>query len=197
MSLETILAYLKKNYVVVASGLVALVCISFYLYRGKSITVLEADYDDLSVRHTRILRNLKNASDIEVDLERLDQLQADVESRLFLPEDLATNQRYFYQIESTTGVEMTSLQQLLKALPTGKNAKKARKKAQKSPYQELVYDMNIHGTYPEVLEFMRGVEGGKALAALDGFSVVPINGASVETRLNMRISYNVLGRKVQ
>lgn len=195
MTFSTILDYLKKNYVVAISGLVAVLCLGVYFVRHDQITRLAADFDDLSVRRSRILKNLKFASGIETDLALMKSQISDVESRLFNPEDLATNQRYFYQIESATGVQMKSIQQLIKHLPTGKNAKKANKKAQQSHFQEIAYELDIQGEYRDVLAFLRELEGGKAFVVLNGFSMVTAKGVSSSSEIAMRLSISVLGRR--
>lgn len=195
MTFSTILDYLKKNYVVAISGLVAVLCLGVYFVRHDQITRLAADFDDLSVRRSRILKNLKFASGIETDLALMKSQISDVESRLFNPEDLATNQRYFYQIESATGVQMKSIQQLIKHLPTGKNAKKAKKKAQQSHFQEIAYELDIQGEYRDVLAFLRELEGGKAFVVLNGFSMVTAKGVSSSSEIAMRLSISVLGRR--
>lgn len=199
MTFSSILSYLKKNYVIAGSAAVALICLGVHYVRGEQITRLAADYDDLSVRHTRILKNLKFASEIDADLEELKGLMETVDSRLFNPEDLATNQRYFYQIEAESGVKLASIQQIIKPLPTGKGSQKARKKAARSKFQELVYDLELRGSYAEILDFMRKVEGGEAFAVLDGFAVVPAAAAltpEASRRLKMRVSFSVMGRKI-
>ncbi|MDQ8196564.1 hypothetical protein QEH56_00305 [Pelagicoccus enzymogenes] len=186
---------MKKNYIVSICSLVAIVCLGVYLVRSDQITRLAADYDDLSVRHSRILKNLKFGSDIEADLDRLKTMSEEIEARLFSPEDLATNQRYFYQIESATGVEMASIQQIIKPLPEGKNNKQARMKAERSPYQEIIYDMSVQGTYTEVLSFLREIEGGEAFAVLDGFTIMDSKSKEADPEVDIRLSVNVLGRK--
>lgn len=195
MTILGLLAYLKKNYIITISCAVAVACLAVHFVRNEQITRLGLDFDDLSVRRSRILKNLKFASEIDVDLAELQKMKADVETRLFSPEDLATNQRYFYQIESSTGAKMTSIQQMMKQVPAGKQNKKERKKAANSAFQEIVYEMSIKGTYTEVLAFMREVEGGKAFAVLDGFSIVSAKNAIGEPEVNVRLTVNVLGRK--
>ncbi|WP_309025833.1 hypothetical protein [Pelagicoccus enzymogenes] len=195
MTFLSIFSYLKKNYIVSICSLVAIVCLGVYLVRSDQITRLAADYDDLSVRHSRILKNLKFGSDIEADLDRLKTMSEEIEARLFSPEDLATNQRYFYQIESATGVEMASIQQIIKPLPEGKNNKQARMKAERSPYQEIIYDMSVQGTYTEVLSFLREIEGGEAFAVLDGFTIMDSKSKEADPEVDIRLSVNVLGRK--
>ncbi len=195
MTFLSVFEYLKKNYIIAVCGFVVLICLGVYFVRNDQITRLAADYDDLTVRHSRILKNLKFAAEIEGDLEEMKAMKVDAESRLFSPEDLATNQRYFYQIESATGVEMLSIQQVIKPLPEGKQNKKARKKAERSPYQEILYDMNVQGSYSEVLAFLREVEGGAAFAVLDSFSIVDATSPTGDPEVEMRVSVDVLGRK--
>lgn len=193
MNIAKILSYLKKNFVLGICGAVVLVCLCVYIVRGDQITRQAADYDDLSVRSTRILKNLKYASDIEADLEVVRTTMNDVESRLFSPEDLATNQRYFYKAESVAGVDMTSIQQIIKPLPDGKLNKKSRKEAENSKFQEIIYEMDVQGTYVELLSFIREIEGGSAFSILEGLSVVPSKTDSSE--VSMSISVSLLGRK--
>lgn len=195
MSFLSILSYLRKNYVIAICSAVVVVCLGVYFVRNDQITRLAADADDLSVRHSRILKNLKFASDIEADLEEIKRMDAEVNARLFAPEDLATNQRYFYQVESATGVEMSNIQQVIKPLPDAKKDKKARKKAEMSPYQEILYDMSVTGTYLEVLSFVRAIEGGSAFAVVESVSITGAKNTVGEPEVEMRLSVSVLGRK--
>lgn len=196
MNFPAILTYFKKNYILGICGFVSLVCLGIYIVRSEQITRLAADYDDLDIRRTRILKNLKFASDIEADLQEAQAFLKDAEGRLFSPEDLATNQRYFYEVESATGVQMKSIQQVIKDLPDGKRDKKARKKAAKSNFQEIIYDMNIQGTYENVLTFMRELEGGKAFMVLEAVSMIPVKAVAGEPEVSVRLSVTVLGKKM-
>lgn len=196
MTFQGIVAYLKKNYVIAASGAVVILCLGVHFVRNEQITRLIADYDDLNVRRSRILKNMKFGSDLETDLEALRTMKEDVESRLFLPADLASNQRYFYQVESQTGVAISNLQQIIKPLPIGRDKKKARKLAARAKYQGIVYDMTISGSYTQILDFMREVEGGHAFTSVDGFSVVQGKAAGGrQDMVTMRLSVEVLGKK--
>lgn len=195
MTLSGVLKYFKKNYIVSISGLVVVACLGVHLVRGEQITRLAAEYDDLSIKRSRMLKNLRNASSLDTDLAELRELKAEVEGRLFSPEDLATNQRYFYQIENATGVRLGNMQQIIKPLPAGRKNKKARMLAEKSEFQEIVYDMSVQGTYTNVLKFLREVEGGNAFCAMDGFSVVSAKGNEEQPEVTMRVTIDVLGRK--
>lgn len=195
MTLKGLLHYIRRNYIVAFSGAVIFSCLVVHLVRGEQITRLAADYDDLGVRRARILKNLKFAADIERDLERFSAMQEELEARLFRPQDLASNQRYFYQLESLTGVTLKSLQQILKPVSTGKNSQRARRKAEQASYEEIVYDMGVVGTYENVLSFLREIEGGEAIAYLEGFSMVSSEAAKGDPLVEMRMTVDVLGKK--
>lgn len=195
MTFKGILHYLKKNYIVAFSGAIIFACLIVHFVRGEQITRLAADYDDLGIRRSRILKNLKFAADIDRDLERLAAMQEELEARLFRPEDLASNQRYFYRIESMADVSLKSLQQILKPAPTGKNSKKARRKAEQASYQEIVYDMGVEGTFENVISFLRAIEGGEAIAYLEGFSMVGSKTGTGDPLVEMRMTVDVLGKK--
>lgn len=194
MNFQGMLGYIKKNYLIVLSCLIVLFCFAVNYVRSEQITRLEADYDDLDVRRSRILKNFKNSTSIEEDLAASKEMLAEAESRLFQIEDLAANQRYFYQVESSSGATISNLQQIVKPAATGKNAKKAKKTAAASSYQEIIYDMNVVGEYEEVIAFLRQVEGGNAFATLSSLSVVN-KGAAGGSVVTARISLEVLAKK--
>lgn len=195
MTFQVLLAKLKKNYVIAASGAVVLVCLVVHFVRNEQITRMEADYDDLDVRRSRILKNMKYGAELEPDLAEMKEMMSEVEKRLFLPSDLATNQRYFYQLESATGVTITGLQQIVRPPPAGKDNKKARKLAARAKYQAIVYDMNVSGTYEQIIAFLRELEGGDAFACVDGFSIIQNKGKGGASEVSMRLAVEVLGRK--
>lgn len=195
MNFQSLLATLKKNYIIAASGAVVLACFAVHFVRNEQITRMEADYDDLSVRRSRILKNMKFGDQLEPDLAKMKEMMGEIEKRLFLPSDLATNQRYFYQLESATGVTISGLQQIVKPPPSGKATKKARKLAARAKYQAIVYDMNVSGSYEQIVAFLRELEGGDAFACVDGFSVIQHRGKAESSGITMRLAVEVLGKK--
>lgn len=195
MTFKSLFILLKKNMAVAASAVVLLACAGVFTIRDGQIRRLEADYDDLSVRRTRMLKNLKYAAGLPEDLTQLKGMLQTVESRLFHPEDLAGNQRYFYQLESATQVKLQNLQQVVAPSTGSKKDKKAAKKAAKSKYGEIVYEMNVTGSYERVLEFLRQLEEGSAFYRLEGFSIAPIRVSPTETAVGMRLGIQMLGGK--
>ncbi len=186
---------LRKNVLVGILGLVLLVSLCFIFVRSEQLTLLDANHDDLSVRRTRVLKNFRNGSDIASNLDRIKLMQEEAQSRLFRAEDLAANQRYFYQIESATGISILNMHQAVKQLPAGKKNRKARALAARSKYETIVYDISLFGDYEQILDFFRHVEGGRAFARIDGFALSRGKGGAGSSMINARVSVEVLGSK--
>jgi len=185
----------RRNLVLTLSGLVILFCLAFHFFRGEQVTRLAAEYDDLEIKRSRMLKNIRNSIELDEDLETLNALNSTIRQRLFDAEDLATNQNYFYQIESATGARLEKMQQFVKPLPDARRNKKERMLAMKSAYQKISYDMSVQGSYESILMFLRAVEGGEAFSVLDGFSVVSTEGFEGRPEVSMRITFDVLGTK--
>ena len=195
MTFKTIFQFLKKNYASTISGIVVLVCLGVYFVREGQIKRLSADFDDLSIRRTRMLKNFKYAAGLTEDLASAKSMLKETENRLFHPGDLAGNQRYFYQLESATHVKLQNLQQIIEQPNGSKRDKMAAKRAAKSKYQEITYEMNVTGTYEEVVGFLRHLEGGSAFYRIEGFTIGPIRGPETEAAVGMRIGLKILGEK--
>lgn len=195
MTFQGVLLYLKKHYAIAASAFVVVACLAVYLVREGQITRLEADFDDLSIRRSRMLKNIRFGTDLPSELESLRALESEAKARLFDPEDLGANKVYFYQRESATGVKLPVLQQIVKDLPANQMNKKQRMTAARSQYQEIAYEVTVNGTYKQILDFMKELEGGPAFYRLDGLSVAPATSADSDGMASMRLGITILGKK--
>lgn len=195
MTFPILFQILKKNLVSACSVLVLLVCSVFYFVRDGQISQLEVDLDDYSVRRTRMLKNLKFGAGLPEDLVAIKNLMKQAEERLFQPGDLAGNQRYFYQLESATGVKLQNLQQIAVPISQAKADKKAAKKAAQGKYQEISYEMNVVGTYESLLNFLRHLEEGSAFYRLEGLSIARTAAQVGDGSTGIRLGITILGRK--
>lgn len=194
MTLLSVFEYLKKNYIVTLSGFTILACLIVNFVRSEQIERLEADHDDLNVRHSRIIKNFKYGSELQADLEEMREMKNEGESRLFRPENLAVNQRYFYQIESATGVSLRNLKQIIVPPPTGKGSKAARKKAAKLMYRSISYSITVSGSYEQILNFLKKIEGGNAFVRLSGL-VINSSRSNENAGIDLQLGIDVLGVK--
>lgn len=195
MTFASLFHIIRKNLVIATSLLVFTACLGVFFVRNGQIRRLEAEFDDLNINHARMLKNFKYSSGLEEDLAESKRMIEDVNTRLFHAEDLAGNQRYFYKIESATGVKLQNLQQIAAATTNAKRDKNEAKKAAKSKYQEIAYEMNVTGSYERTLAFLRHLEGGSAFYKLEGLSVAQVRVGPTDTAIGMRVGLQILGSK--
>jgi len=177
---------LKKHLVAVLAGAVFVAGGLWYLARSGTQERLDAEFDALSQKRSRMLTNVLYASGIEEDIARLEQLLGRAEARLFKPADLASNYDYFYQIEKDTGVKITNLRQLA---PVGKDKEKSQ-----GAYQSIRYQVAFSGKFDQLIAFMDKLERGRAFYRLREMSVSPV-GSALDGELSASLSLEILGRK--
>lgn len=103
-----------------------------------------------------------------------------IDQNLINEGDLAENLGYFYQMESLSRIRLNQLGQLSSQPP-----------AEGSPYRAIPFSLRATGTYPQLIRFMRELEGGPRLVRVRtfGFSRAdPLSGS-----LALDLSIEMLG----
>lgn len=197
MTFRDLIPLLKRNLITTIGSVCIIACALVYFVRQEQINRLATDYDDLSVRRARVLKNLKFGDGLGQELLAIQDLEKDARSRLFNPRDLAANYNYFFQIESATGVKLSDLRQFDKPVEKpAKGTKQRRRRPGAQTFQPLAFEMNVTGTYPKVLDFVRNLEGGRAYCRLEKLAVGSV-GSSAEGsgEIVARLSIEILGNK--
>ena len=182
-----------RRYLVIFSSLIFTVaCLGLHvLHSGKS-DFLQSEYDRLVKKRSSMLLNLKNGATFEEDISSLEKILENVDGRLFDPKELAGNYNYFFQIESQTGVKLRNLQQF-NISPV--NANRTQNQGGEF-YSSLRYEMGVSGTYAQILNFLRAVEGGESLYKLNRMSITQGKVIDESTdALDTKISFSVLSTK--
>ena len=131
--------------------------------------------------------NVMNASKLDEQFEAMTQAIQAIEARLVHSDQLAINKQYFYKIESETQTKLTGLNQSGVATP-GKNSGK-------NSYVAVVYGINVKGTYPQLLDFVRRVENGEHFSRVEGLVLAhvsggensPVSASSITLSLNLEL----------
>jgi len=166
--MSVIFKAIKKNSLLVLMGSLVVVGGVFYYLRSGDEEYLKVSYDDLVIERTRILKNLKFGKGIESDVVVSNQQMTEVERRLLNVKDLAANYNYFYQIEAATGVKLDSLKQL----EYEGSSSRGRRRKSSSAFDRIRFQMIVTGRFAEVLNFVRGLEGGGAFFQVEDFKYV-------------------------
>lgn len=167
MTNEEQIALLKKNPISVGCGLLSILLGVGIYFRGDAIPTAEAELGQKSAEAERLAQNLKYSVQLNEHLEAVQAAGKVIDSRIIRATQVGTNTQYFYQLESDTGVKMVDFR------PQGSAAAKGAK----SLYTPVAFIVSVQGTLPQVLDFVRQLEGGARYARVVTASVstVPAN----------------------
>lgn len=151
MTNQELIALIKKNPIPVACGVILVaVGIGFY-FRSGDFPAAEAELAEKSAAAEKYSLNIKYAAQLKEQFEALTQANKNVDGRLVRASQQGINTQYFYKLERETGVKLMSFGQP----PTPPSVKGA-----KSAYTPVSFNVSVQGTMPQILDFLRQLEGG-------------------------------------
>ena len=186
ISNEQVIAFVKKNPIGFGCGALCLVLVATMYYRSDLVPAAETELDQQSAEAERLAGNLKNATQLQEQLDAMIAAGKQVEARLVHPGDLAKNQQYFYKLEADTGTKIDCHQN---ALPADKD--------RKTIYLSVPYTVNVQGDYSQILSFLRKLESGAHYCrVLNGTLTTGGAGAgeSTESSLTLNLNLELLGQ---
>lgn len=193
ISNEQLLAAVKKNPVMVASLVVALLIgVGMYM-RGGLQEEISLELEDKSRKGQRMANNLKFSVDLDEHLAAITASREAMESRLVDEGQLAVNLQYFYALESSTGTQLTDLRQI----SDHSRVPDPRKKKTKGTYNPITYAVSLTGSYEQVMSFMQQLESGKHFSRIMMASIIPSGGSELSGRadmLTLTLSLELLGQ---
>ena len=194
MKIEAILDFVRKKVILSISSVVFLVCTLVFLFHLDKKANLDSEIEQLDIRMSTILKNMKNSSRLEEDLAVVEDSIEQLDARLFDSQELATNYNYFFNIEADTGVKISGLKQFdVSEDEVRSNKKKRTPKPTKDAYQKIRYHMTAIGEYMQLVDLMRKLEGGPSFYRLENFRVSKGTGTD-SSKLSMDMSLLILGR---
>jgi len=194
MRFEPILDFVRRKIVLSVSCVVFFACVSVYLFHLDKKADLDSEIEQLDIRMSTILKNMKNSAGLEEDLALVEKRIEQLDARLFDSQELATNYNYFFNIEADTGVKISGLKQfeVSEDQVRSKNRKRMPKST-KNVYQKIRYHLKATGDYTQLVNLMRMLEGGPSFYRLEKFRVSKSTGTDSE-KLSMDLSLLILGR---
>ena len=194
MSIEVIVESIKKNLLVATSGLVFLVSMTVYLLHLGKKSDLDSEIEQLEIRISTMLKNIKNSTGLEEDIEIAERQVKQLDERMFYSQELATNYNYFFNIENSTNVALSGLKQVEIVEERVDPRKRKMPKPIVDAYIKIRYHMKATGKYGDLVTFMRTLEGGPSFYRLEKFRLSKSLAGGSEL-LSMDVSFLMLGKK--
>jgi Tfp pilus assembly protein PilO len=183
-------ALLKKRPIVSLAIVMVFFAILLHYFRSGRADELKLEMTARAAVEDRVRSNVANAQNLESQLAAASQAVVDLRKRLMNPADVAQNLQVFYEIESASQVKADIARGQISAADPKKPAN----------FTAIPTTMNVSGSYAQLLDFLRRVEGSPYLIRLNDWAIR--SGASEEGEasgpsaiLTMSLSVNILGQK--
>lgn len=150
MTNQELNAWVKKNPIPVACIVVALLVGGVLYFRSGSIPAAEAALEQKSAQAEKYAANITYSAQLKEQHDALVTAGKKIEERLTRASEQGVNTQFFYRLERESGARIISFGQASSA--PAKNAKSA--------FVPVGFNVSVQGTLPQVLDFLRQLEGG-------------------------------------
>ncbi len=166
MTFADIIARVKKQPVGFAFGLICLLSGGWLYFRSGEIDKLQADYEAKSSERAIIVSNVGIAKNLPEQVTEMQGFTKELEGRLVRAGQLAVNLQYFYKLEAENEVKLLDVRQN----PIPKSAK--------GPFVGIPYNVNVQGSYKQVMAFLQRLENGRHYCRITTATFTKSSGAS-------------------
>ena len=178
------IAFVKKNILVLGSGLIALGFGVAIYFQVDSLAEATDLIEQKATEGTRLTANLKNSYQLPEQLAAITQARAQVDGRLVNASELAKNLQYFYKLETDTRVKLLSLFQ---------NPVPSPKPGAKPSLTGIGYTVSYQGGYAEALNFLSRLESGAHYSRLISANI-STNSSTREGPVTVSLALELLGQ---
>ena len=184
MTFADILARIKKQPVGFACGLICVLCAGWLYYRGDEFDQRQAALRAISEKATVIKSNVGFAKNLPEQVAELQASAKELEGRLVRAGQLAVNLQYFYKLEAENEVKLLDVRQ--NPLPKGA----------KGSYVGIPYNVNVQGSYKQVIAFLQRLETGKHFCRINSATFTKLLGSAegVAPGMTLALSLELLGQ---
>ncbi|WP_309385536.1 hypothetical protein [Cerasicoccus frondis] len=164
MNSQQILTKLKQYPLAAICVLIVIVMLALTYLRSSNLPNLNAEYDTLQEEADIISRNSSNAVDLAANLDELNKLVANVDSRLIDADSITANYRYFLAMGERSKIRYAN------DPPAASYSAPASLKTYASAEFTSV---SIQGSYENVLNYLYELRTGDYLMRVNSLSISP------------------------
>jgi Tfp pilus assembly protein PilO len=166
MTSAELIARLKKQPIGFACGLICLLCIGWLYYRGGESDKRQTEYETKSAEASKVSSNVSLSKNLPEQVAELQTVTKELEARLVKAGQLAVNYQYFYKLEAENEVKLLDLRQN----PLPRNPK--------TIYVGVPYNVNVQGTYKNVMTFLQRLEKGRHFCRINNAVFIKTGGGT-------------------
>jgi hypothetical protein len=155
MSNQELSAAIKKHPVTFTCVVMSLVMIGLIYFRHGVLAEAEKLLEQKTAEGEKITLNIANSAQLKEQLEAIEAANKQIASRAVQARDLGGNTKYFYTLESQTGVKMIDLRQTTPATVA---------KPAKGAFLPVAFSVSAQSDLKHLIDFLRQIENGEHYA---------------------------------
>jgi hypothetical protein len=166
MTGEELIAFVRKNLIVVVCAVVTLALGFVIYYRTDALPEAEKVLADKTKEGELLAANIEDANQLKEQSAEMSTANQVIADRMIHVGQLAENLQYFYRLESETDTKLLDLRQL-PWTPPGRNAAKLN-------FTPVAFVVTAQGDYPKLLDLLRRLETGEHYCRVTSCNLKPI-----------------------
>lgn len=183
MTIQEQWALIKKHWISATCGIASLALAGGIYFLSDLIPSAEAELAEKMAEGERLSLNNKFADKLSEQYEALVGANKTVDTGITIAGQMGKNTQYFYTLESETGVKLVEFRPQAIAAPA---------KGAKATFTPVGFNVSTQGTLPQILDFLRRLEGGSRYARILTASVSG-NVTNRKAPLTLSLSVELLG----
>lgn len=183
MTTEDLIEKLKRYPIPSLCGLVVLAALLNFYFRMDMLSELELEREKATLQARQVEDNIVAGNNLEDHVVQMRSVLENLEERVVNFDELATNLRYFYELESATGVALSDLRQgqAESGLP-----------GERTQLVGIDFTVMLSGSFAQIVAYLDELENGRQIYRLKSFNVQKGRDASIST-LNLSLNLQLLG----
>jgi Tfp pilus assembly protein PilO len=181
MTTDDLIEKLKRYPIPSFCGFVVLAALVSFYFRMDMLTELDIEREKALLQARQVEDNIVAGSSLEDHVVQMRALLGSLEERVVNYAELATNLRYFYELESATGVALSDLRQ-------GQAA--SGKPGDRSELVGIDFTVMLSGSFAQIVAYLDELEKGRQIYKLKSFNVQKgrdASGSSLTLSLNLQL----------
>lgn len=185
MNSEELVAFLRKNVILVACVVASVVIGLLLYYRNEKLPDAEKVLGERQKEGELLAANIEDSADLKEQHATLIASNAAISERMIHVGQLAENLQYFYKLESDTGTKLNDPHPLGWSPPS--------KSAPKTNFTALGFTLSAQGDYLQLMDLLRKLETGEHYCRITTCNLHPVGTDSRGGPLLMSLTLELMG----
>lgn len=162
MTTQDLTEKIQRYPVPTSCAVIVIVCFFAFYLRMNLLTDLEIENDDVQRQMQQVEQNITHGKTLANDIAQMKAKTAELDARIIRPAELATNLKYFYEIEANTHVTIVDLRQSIPAPAKG---------AAKTILGAVDYSVLVNGRFDQAISYLNELEHGRHIFRIDSLNL--------------------------